>query len=499
MKRFTVLVIMVCAAASAAAQQENPDPQLSVFHTISSERLLAYADTLSSPGFGGRLTGSPGFTAAAQWVAGYLERWGLQPAGDASTYFQTFEIPWVEVKDAGALGLHLSGNDGEMLDKWYRPVADFYPGTNSDSGSVTAEVIYAGHGVTAPERGYDDYAGIDVRGKIVLIDIDVPVSRDDDQYADWVPYCYHQYKLNNAAAHGAAGLLYVNHIANPNTSYNEGLIYCHISGAVAEDIFFNTGKSYSGVKKRIQDTRSPASFATGKTVTITAHTVFHPRGEGCNVAGLIPGSDPKLKEEVIIVGGHLDGVGDLGFLLPGALDNGSGVANMMEAARALAQSPVAPKRSILFLFIGGEECGLLGSQLYCRNPLFPKENTVAYFNLDMVGTGSGLRVGGVESFPLIEACFTRANDQYIHRPLRVSEYREPGVGRPRSDGVIFAREGYRSFSFGTFRQEGDPRTPTYYHHPLDRIDTLDPEIMEDVAKLMYLGLTRMARADRLFR
>lgn len=497
MKRFTLVLLLLCGGATAPAQPNNPDLLLRFFHTISSRRLLSYVDTLSAERFGGRLTGSPGFTAAARWVAEHLEEWGLQPAGDNGTYFQKFPKSWVEVTDPGELILQVPGREGQVLKKRYRPVDDYFPGTNSGNGTVTAEVVYVGHGVTAPELAYDDYAGIDVRGKIVLVDIDVPVTRESPQYADWVPYCYHQHKLDNAAAHGAAGMLYVNHIANPNTSYNENLVYCHIAPSVAEDIFFNSGRTYSGVRKQIQTSCGPASFATGKTVTITAHTIYHPEGEGCNVAGLIPGRDPKLRHEVIIVGGHLDGVGNLGFLLPGALDNASGIADMMGAARALAQSPAVLKRSILFLFIGGEECGLLGSQLYCEEPLFPKNKTVAYFNLDMVGTGSGLRVSGVGSFPHMEACFTRANAAYIHRPLRITDYRKPGAGRPRSDGVIFAKAGYRSFSFGTFRQEGDPRTKTYYHHPLDRSNTLNPEIMEDAAKLMFLGLTHMAQADRL--
>lgn len=336
-----------------------------------------------------------------------------------------------------------------------------------------------------------------MRGKIALIDINVPVKRSSENYAEWVKYCYHQFKLNNAAKHGAAGVLYINKIANPNTSYNKGLVYCHVGEEIVGDIFFDTGKDHKSLKKKIQDKCRPASFRTGKTVTITANCEYHAAGRGCNVIGLIEGIDPVLKKEVIVVGGHLDGVGNLGAVMPGALDNGSGIADIMGAAKALAASPVKLKRSIMFIFIGGEENGLLGSQYYCRHPKFPMEKTICYFNLDMVGTGSGLYVGGVKSYPEIYKCFIEANDKYIHRPFQASESRKPGIGRPRSDGVIFKRAGFRAFSFGTFYQKGEKRSKIYYHHPLDKVNTLMPEIMEDVSKLMFLGLTSMANTERL--
>jgi Zn-dependent M28 family amino/carboxypeptidase len=110
-----------------------------------------------------------------------------------------------------------------------------------------------------------------------------------------------------------------------------------------------------------------------------------------------------------------------------------------------------------------KSCGLYGAKHYCQNPVFPIEKTVAYFNLDMVATGSGLRVGGVESFPKSSNVSRRQMNELIHRPLMTSKYRKPGVGRPRSDGSIFAKAGIKAFSFGTFYQKGEKRLPFYYH------------------------------------
>lgn len=497
-KALVCLLIMVVFTACSQAQDKTDIEFMNVFHSISSEELRELVLEMTSDKYRGRLTGSPEFIECTKWAAGLFKEWGLKPGGDNGTYFQWFDKSYVDVKNSGSLSIEIPGKDGAVLTKHYSFPENYFPGSNSDSGTVTGEVIYVGHGVTAPELNYDDYDGIDVKGKIVLIDTDVPYRGEESIFAKWVPYQYHQHKLNNAAKHGAIGVLYINNLANPNTSYNKGLVYCHIDENVAKDIFFGSGRDYLKNKETIKETLKPSSFATGKKATISAEGIYHPDAKAPNVIGIIEGSDPVLKEEVILVGGHFDAVGDLGKILPGAHDNASGSANIMAAAKAMAASPIKPKRTVVFILIAGEECGLYGAQHYCKNPVFPIEKTVCYFNLDMVATGSGLRVGGVGSFPLINKCFLDANDELIHRPLKTSEYREPGVGRPRSDGSIFAKAGIKAFSFGTFYQEGEKRLPFYYHHPLDDIRTINLEIMEDASKLIFVGLTKMANAEKLF-
>lgn len=471
-----------------------PDPAqeeafMQVFHSVSSHDLLGYVEELSSPRYKGRLSGTPEYAEVAQWVADLMAEWGIRPAGDDGTYFQWFDMPYSVVRSAGALSVQMESAGQSMVLDYSFP-QDYYPGSNSDAGTVTGEVVYVGYGVTAPELKYDDYAGVDVRGKIVVIDAGVPYTgSNQDTTVAWVPYSYHQFKLDNAARHGAAGLLYVGKTANPNTSFNEGLIYCHIDVPVADHLFYGTGTTHQAALERMQARLSPASMPLGKKATITADIERRPGGRAANVVGLLEGSDPVLKDEVIVVGGHLDHVGDLGVVFPGALDNASGIADILGAAKALAGSPVRPARSILFLFIGGEESGLLGSTHYTRNPIFPREKTVVFFNLDMVGHGTGLSVGGGLTYPEIYRHFEAANAAYLHRPLRTSESR-PSVGRPRSDSVIFQRAGFRTMGFGTTGQvEG---ISTYYHDPRDTSDTLTPEIMEDVARLMFVGLTGLA-------
>lgn len=495
MKKSLFLTILIALGAALPAAQTSSGvsdadrDMLRIFHTISSHDILDYAVKLSSEKYDGRPAGHPGYIEAARWVAGRLAEWGIRPGGDDGTYFQWFDKPYVEILSPGGLSVHVPGRGGETLTVAYNFPGDYYPGYNSGSGTVSADVVFAGFGITAPELDYDDYKGVDVRGKIVLVDAGVPYAgKDPDEITRWEPFSYHQHKLDNAARQGASGLLYIGKAANPNTSYNPGLIYVHPDMPVVDHLFFGTGKTYPAVKENIIKTRRPASFAMGKRATIDAETVFHPDRKTCNVIGILDGADPILKNEVIIVGGHLDGIGTLaGLFMPGALDNASGCVNILGAARALAALPVRPARSIMFLFIGAEESGLQGSIHYTRNPVFPSDKTVAFFNLDMVGTGTGLVIGGGQSFPGILRHFETANSRFIHRDMRATEARKP-IGRPRSDGVIFSRAGFRTLSIGTMGTD----KKIYYHDPLDTTDTLTPELMEDVAKWIFLAFAGMA-------
>jgi Zn-dependent M28 family amino/carboxypeptidase len=213
----------------------------------------------------------------------------------------------------------------------------------------------------------------------------------------------------------------------------------------------------------------------------------YPQGKGCNIVGLIRGSDPELRDEVILVSGHIDGVGDLGdeLVVPGSYDNASAVAVMLGAARAMALAPEKPKRSVLFIFVGAEESALVGSRFYCENPIFPKEKTVCLFNMDMVGVGAGLSVSGGKSYPLINKHFEAANKRFIHRPYMATEAWTGGVARPRRDSVIFNRAGYHTLEFRNFVPEGETRSRTYYHHPKDDVNTLEPEVMEDLTRMVF--------------
>ena len=482
--QFLLLSLSLVLSTQNILAQDRDKSILATFHTISSHDLLQDAAELTSSKYGGRLSGSPGYMLAAQWVADELKAAGVKPGLSDGTYLQYFPNAYSEVKSPGSLTLLKGKYNGKKV---YRFPDDYFPGSNSASGSVAGEVVYVGYGISAPELGYDDYSNLDVKGKILLMETGVPYGKNDSVQFKWEPYSYHRYKFQHAMELGAAGLLYVSKIANPNTSYLKGFVYAHVSDSIAEDLFAGTGKKYLETRSAISRNLRSNSYELNKKVSITAKTKYFPDSQSCNVVGIIEGSDPLLKKEAIVIGAHLDAVGSPGTLFPGALDNASGSVDILAAARALAASKIRPSRTIIFIFFGGEECGLYGSKKYVDFPVWPKEKVLCMINLDMVGNGTGFFLANGKSHPSVLKYFTEANEKYLHREMNASEVRI-SYSRPRTDGAIFEKGGYKVlhlYTSGTVK-------PVYYHHPLDNTEALTPEIMEDAAKLLYLGVLGLA-------
>ena len=467
------------------AQVEKSETLRQKFESITLEEVKAYTSVMISPEFEGRLSGSAGFWKTANWIADSLKSWGIQPAGDNGSFFQVFPNPYTWITNPGRLSI--TGDRQQGRRRYHFP-DDFYPGSNSASGRVRGELVYVGFGISAPDLGFDEYAGVDVEGKIVVFEQGLPVQPNHPNFADWVHYSHHKTKLAIAKEKGAKGLLYIDKLANTNTQFQEGFIYAHITPEVTADLFYGTGTTLEQQRNKIIAELQPQSFYMNKTADLFIRSRHFPQATAANVVGIIEGSDPVLKNEVVIVGAHFDGQGMMGDLLfPSALDNASGTANIMAAARAIARSGVRPKRTIMFLFIGGHENGMYGTAHFIRNNPFPKEKTVFYLNLDMVGNGPGIGLWGGQSFPKVNRHFERNNTLFVGRNFVNSPSRMP-VGRPRSDGAIFQLAGYTAMSMGTPGRTGD----IYYHHHRDNMDNLTPDIMRDVARLLFLSLIDVA-------
>jgi hypothetical protein len=486
--------LCILAVPAVFARADGPDDEakiLEAFHAISSHPLLDYVKELTSEKYGGRLTGTPGYDASAAWVAGLLEKWGVKPAGDGSTWFQSFPNPYTLVLPDGEVSLHIPQKSmKDVIRKYYRYEDEFMPGGTSGSGEVTAEVIYVGYGITAPELGFDEYKGLDVKGKIVLMEPEVPVSpdRSADLFKKWRPYSFHQYKLENAAAHGAAGMLYdYGPICNPNSAYREGFVYCHVGRAVVADVFAGTGRSPNEVLGSIRKTQKPGSFATGKTFTIRTKTIHHPEGVGKNVIGMIEGSDPALKDEVIILGAHIDHLGFCWTMMPGANDNATSVAVMLGTAEALAKCAVRPKRSVLFIGFGAEEQAVAGSEYYVNHPVVPLDRTVAMINMEAAGSGNKINALIGKGWSGLWGHLERANKTYIRRIAETGE--SSFTARPRQDVARFLWEGVPGLTVGS--HGFDPGRPTY-HNSHDDMSLVTPEIMEDIARMLFIGILDMA-------
>ena len=487
-KRDGVAVVAEQRRGRASGQ----DDLLSLMHSISSHTLYDYVAEMCQEKYAGRLTGTEEYNEIARWVAGHFQKWGVKPAGDKGTYLQGFPNPYTLVFPDCQAYLHVP-TIGGVAKKQYSYYDEFIPGGTSGSGEITAEVIFVGYGITAPELGYDDYAGLDVRGKILLMNPEGPVGTGAGEavFISWRPYTFHQYKLQNAVKHGARGMIYnYGPIGNPNNAYEENFIYSHVGSKVVNDVFAGTGRDYNQVIQMIQSTLQPQSFATGKVFTLKNTTKHFPHGIGYNVIGMIEGRDAQLKDEVIMLGGHLDHLGKCWQMMPGANDNASAVAVIMGVAEAISKMNTRPRRSIMFNCFGAEEQGVAGSKYYLEHPIVPLEKTVGLINMDGVGVGTSISAGAGRNFPAFWKFFETANDKYIHRQLSTSF--NANLGRPRLDAAHFLWAGIPSLSFSTAGGGS-----TYYHTPGDNLDIITPEIMEDLAQLIFMAVVDMANQDVL--
>jgi hypothetical protein len=491
------LALSFCAATANVAAQPQGRPQVpltdeqklaAAMHLIQSQTLYDYVKELVSEKYGGRLTGTPEYAACVEWVVSLLKSWGVQPGGENGTYLQTFPNPYTLVFKGGFLTMDVPVKDG-VIKKSYRYEDEFLPGGTSGSGEVTAEVVYVGFGITAPELGYDDYAGVDVKGKIVLMDPEAPMGAADNAvFPKWRPHSFHQAKLENAVAHGARAMIYnYGPIVNPNNSYRESFIYHHVGEAVVADVFAGTGRTYADTVARIRKELKPRSFATGKVMTLKNVTEHHPEGRGVNVIGVIPGAGPILKDEVIMIAGHLDHLGRCWELMPGANDNATAVAVGLGVAEALAKSEIKPKRTVLFNFFGSEEQAVAGSKFYTEHPLVPLDKTLVLINMEGPGMGDKISASGARTYPAFWSFVEKANERYVHRILTGGAAAYPG--RPRQDSAWFFWKGVPALTFGAYGKSVPYRT---YHNTRDSLELVTPEIMEDMAQLLFMAVMDMA-------
>ncbi|MBA2565607.1 MAG: M28 family peptidase [Gemmatimonadetes bacterium] len=354
----------------------------------------------------GRDTGTRGYSLAARYVASQFAGLGLEPGGEAS-YEQPVPLLRAEVVPReGSLVLIREGVRQEL-----REGQDFYlaPHFTRERSDVTAPVVFAGYGVTAPELGYDDYAGLDVRGKVVAVLRRGPPTLPPTHRAH---HAASREKLANAVSRGAVGVLmmrlpsevfpwermvqgsrfpslrWLQEDGSPRDAFPTVGAAATLSASGAEALFQGAPRALGDVF-RDAETGKPPTFDLPVRIRVRTRT-RHARLESPNVAGLLRGGDPRLRDEVVVYTAHLDhlGVGEPvngDSIHNGALDNASGSAALLEIARAFARLPRPPSRSILFLAVTGEEKGLLGSDYFATHPTLPIENIVANVNVDGLG------------------------------------------------------------------------------------------------------------------
>jgi hypothetical protein len=368
---------------------------------IDADRYLEHVKYLASPELQGRGTGTPGLEKAAEYIARQFKELRLRP-GAGKDYFQRF--PVTTNARLGPKNQFIA-EDGESKTE-LKFQDEFLPFNFSAGQTVSAGVVFAGYGITAPEYGYDDYAGVDVRDKLVLVLRHEPQEFDEKSvFAGRMLTEHSQFwsKAVNAKRHGARGVLLINDRANHGGAdemekfgrtvgpADAGIIFVQVKTDIAEAWMGAAGEPLEDIRKKIDEDLRPRSVALPASlrVTVTADVQRETKTVR-NVAAYLPGET----SEYLIIGAHYDhlGMGEqfsmspsmAGTAHPGADDNASGTAGVLELARWFASQP-KPKRGILFLAFAGEELGLLGSGYYVKNPEMPLENAVAMINLDMIG------------------------------------------------------------------------------------------------------------------
>lgn len=368
---------------------------------------------LASDELEGRYPGTDGNKKAADYIAAQFQSIGLEPLN--GSYRQALTIA-TKYKPGSSSQMSFDvivlkpGVPREMLKpitKKWEIGTDWMPMSLSDNGQAKGEMMFVGYGITAKDLKYDDYEGIDVKGKIVICLTESPDGEKDD--GPFSSFSKMRYKATNAREHGALGVIFIKinsdsaNVFEPLTyepgGANSGILVIQANRtSIAK--FFPRNVALFPIEQEINKTRKPKSFPIPDvTVNMSIDLVKDP-SPADNVVGMIKGSDPVLSNEYIIIGAHFDHLGwggptsyhkervtvyggKIKEIHNGADDNASGVAGLIELARNLKTSP--PKRSVIFIAFNGEEFGLVGSEYYVNNPLAPLDKSIFMLNFDMIG------------------------------------------------------------------------------------------------------------------
>ncbi len=446
--------------------------------SVSVSNLQAHVKYLASPELEGRFAIAPGAYKAADYIARVFEQSGLEPKG-TNGYFQDWEL---------TLGFK-PGNENYLKLKrgsvWEAPAESIRPLNMTSNTKVEGELVFVGFGISQPNAGYDDYENVDVSGKIAVILRGAPSFEgvsSDIQRASRIPQ-----KVQTAIQKGAVGVILVNQPENDRLmpvgmrgrAPATNVAILNVQASVGDRLLQPLGMTVAQAIKRINEKGLPVSANLNASVEMAA-SLEPNRGVARNVIGFIPGSDPKLRSEVIVIGAHYDhlGFGEVGSLAPepgdihyGADDNASGTAAIMELARLLAQNRERLKRSVLVIAFSAEEEGLLGAAHFVQNPTVPRENIVAMLNFDMVGrmTNNRVSISGVGTTAEWESILKAANTENLN--LQLSQSASGG-----SDHMPFMRAGIPILFFFTGMHPD-------YHRPSDTWDKINYEGQAQIVAL----------------
>lgn len=515
-----VVLLLLVGSAPHARQAALPAPVRAAADRITAEALARDLDYLSSDELKGRDSASPGFDRAAGYIVGRLGRAGLKPLGDDGTFLQHYTMRESQADTASAYlevnGRRFRFGDDFLLRSFAGPLAGTLP------------VVYVGHGWTVPGQGIDPYAGVDVKGKIVLAHGPRALPKGVEIQQIGRISVGANTPFAEAQRRGAAGVIFI-----AQSSALEGWAQMRGQNAVQREVVPSVPSAYAAVPvtslllapqataallegERVDGAKLialgdsadyPASFQLTRSVTVSIPASSTTDHRPYNVVALLEGSDPALRDEYITIESHLDGaVGsrtvDGDAIYNSADDNASGSAANLAIAEYLMTAP-RPKRSIVFIWDSGEERGLWGTRYFVHRPPVPLEKIVAHINIDMIGANrapgspdaSATGTTGPNEVYLIgpgvlsaqvDALLEAVNQSYLNiRFNREHDRAESEFFYPRTDAGPFLERGILTVGFTT-------GIHARYHAPTDEAKYLDPKKMETIARTAFASAWMLA-------
>ncbi|WP_207431783.1 M28 family peptidase [Sabulibacter ruber] len=520
MKIAPFLISALLLSGTAFSQSLKLDKDVTKqLKAVKPEAIKGHIQYLADDKLQGRLPGTPGYQMAVDYVVDQFKKLGVQPGGENSTYLQTVRIRKAFTgKDATLSFTTPQGSKTLEAGKDFT----FYPNPQNPSVSLDAPLVFAGYGITAPEVGYDDYANLDVKGKVVVILRGAPQKFHSTIAAASMNFST---ILQNAVNHGAVGVLVGStnpspRVTVPNLSRgvnsvmtadgkvaasgsyvsDQSKVFGYVNAATFHTLMQGAGLDTAKVVATLKGGSTTSAALPGK---ISArYTTTYQDFDTYNVVGKITGSDATLREEYVVHSAHLD---HMGISTPvkgdsiynGAHDNASGVASVLEIAKIYSNLKQKPKRSLLFVLVTGEEMGLLGSQYFAKYPTVPKKNIVADINTDMPTIIA----------PLLSAVALGAEHSSLAKPvanaagylgIAVEADPEPDQNRfIRSDQFSFVAQGIPALhiKYGNKTKDGQNNLnkqvevwrANFYHKPQDELnDTFDFEAGKNYVQLNFL-------------
>jgi len=507
--------ITISAAMYAAAPAMVLPPVPATVDSITSGELRMHLQFLASEELGGRYTLSPGFSIAARYLAAHLEAYGFKGAGDNGSFLQTFQVVSSKV-DAAKSALEITTNEGKTTSYHF---GDFYLPADGHNGEAQGPVVFVGQGISSQK--HDDYSGLDVKGKIVLIAPGTPADVDASQLGD------NESGQGAAIAHGAVGIFQLPPQRMLDLMKNKGfqeraagretvrlvrategkLPALTLGPALAEELLSAGGLNLKNVYEAVSHKQKLQPQKLDASAKMTVATQFT-RATTQNVAAILEGSDPKLRNEYVVFSAHYDHLktGPGNEIYPGADDDGSGTTAVLTIAHAMSLE--RPRRSVLVMFHAGEELGLLGSAYNTDYaPVVPLNQMVADLNIDMIGRSKQAGDNSLQDEHLTDAntVYLVGSNRISHELHQLSEetnaqfqkmkldyhYNDPNEPERiyfRSDHWNYAKHGIPII----FYFDG---TSVDYHRPTDTVDKIDFSKLTKVTRLVFETGWRIASLD----